>query len=85
MADHLLLLLCTIPFATHLATATDHIVGANRGWNPGFNYTLWANNQTFYVNDFICNYKLPPPTIALYYMLARSDSYDIVISITTSF
>jgi len=35
--------------------ATDHIVGANRGWNPGINYTLWANNHTFYVGDLICN------------------------------
>ncbi|CAH9075766.1 unnamed protein product [Cuscuta epithymum] len=34
-------------------SATDHIVGVNKGWNPGINYTLWANNQTFYVNDFI--------------------------------
>ncbi|XP_062089997.1 early nodulin-like protein 17 [Humulus lupulus] len=33
--------------------ATDHIVGANKGWNPGLNYTLWANNHTFYVGDFI--------------------------------
>ncbi|GLU21968.1 hypothetical protein SLE2022_380710 [Rubroshorea leprosula] len=38
-------------FAT--ASATDHIVGANRGWNPGMNYTLWANNQTFVVGDLI--------------------------------
>ncbi|KAG5008750.1 hypothetical protein AAZX31_07G020200 [Glycine max] len=36
-----------------VVTATDHIVGANRGWNPGFNYTLWANNHTFYVGDLI--------------------------------
>ncbi|KAL0425157.1 UNVERIFIED_CONTAM: Blue copper protein [Sesamum radiatum] len=35
------------------AAATDHIVGANKGWNPGINYTLWANNQTFYVGDLI--------------------------------
>ncbi|CAH9106798.1 unnamed protein product [Cuscuta europaea] len=34
-------------------SATDHIVGANKGWNAGINYTVWANNQTFYVNDFI--------------------------------
>ncbi|XP_047265899.1 lamin-like protein [Capsicum annuum] len=33
--------------------ATDHIVGANKGWNPGINYTLWANNQTFYAGDYI--------------------------------
>ena len=39
-------------------TATDHIVGANKGWNPSINYTLWANNQTFYVNDLICNLSL---------------------------
>ncbi|KAJ4958597.1 hypothetical protein NE237_025708 [Protea cynaroides] len=38
---------------TTLVGATDHIVGANRGWNPGINYTLWANNQTFYVGDLI--------------------------------
>ncbi|KAK6153784.1 hypothetical protein DH2020_013423 [Rehmannia glutinosa] len=35
------------------AVATDHIVGANKGWNPGINYTLWANNHTFYVGDLI--------------------------------
>ncbi|XP_050231091.1 early nodulin-like protein 17 [Mercurialis annua] len=34
-------------------TATDHIVGANKGWNPGINYTYWANNHTFYVGDLI--------------------------------
>ncbi|XP_048233971.1 lamin-like protein [Ricinus communis] len=39
--------------ATSTTTATDHIVGANKGWNPGINYTLWANNHTFYVGDFI--------------------------------
>ncbi|XP_042507596.1 lamin-like protein [Macadamia integrifolia] len=43
------LLIC----ATTFVGATDHIVGANRGWNPGINYTLWSNNQTFYVNDLI--------------------------------
>ncbi|KAJ0075567.1 hypothetical protein Patl1_34758 [Pistacia atlantica] len=39
-------------FFTH-TSATDHIVGANKGWNPGINYTDWANNQTFYVTDLI--------------------------------
>ncbi|XP_075523458.1 early nodulin-like protein 17 [Primulina tabacum] len=43
-------LLCLLP---HCAAATDHIVGANKGWNPGVNYTLWANNHTFYVGDLI--------------------------------
>lgn len=41
------------------AAATDHIVGANKGWNPGINYTVWANNHTFYVGDLICTYNLP--------------------------
>ncbi|GAU25576.1 hypothetical protein TSUD_260100 [Trifolium subterraneum] len=40
-------------FTTLPVSATDHIVGANRGWNPGINYTLWANNHTFYVGDYI--------------------------------
>ncbi|KAK4771711.1 hypothetical protein SAY86_013486 [Trapa natans] len=40
--------------AAAVVSATDHIVGANKGWNPGINYTLWANNQTFYVGDLIC-------------------------------
>ncbi|KAK4761072.1 hypothetical protein SAY87_005965 [Trapa incisa] len=39
--------------AAAVVSATDHIVGANKGWNPGINYTLWANNQTFYVGDLI--------------------------------
>ncbi|KAJ1428483.1 Phytocyanin domain [Sesbania bispinosa] len=46
-------LICALLLLVSAATATDHIVGANRGWNPGINYTLWANNQTFYVGDFI--------------------------------
>ncbi|KAL1298007.1 early nodulin-like protein 17 [Arachis hypogaea] len=44
----LTLSLCGVP-----VSATDHIVGANRGWNPGINYTLWSNNQTFFVGDLI--------------------------------
>ncbi|XP_059291630.1 early nodulin-like protein 19 [Lycium ferocissimum] len=39
--------------AATAVNATDHIVGANKGWNPGINYTLWANNQTFYAGDYI--------------------------------
>ncbi|CAL1376811.1 unnamed protein product [Linum trigynum] len=39
--------------AIAVVTATDHIVGANKGWNPGVNYTVWANNHTFYVGDLI--------------------------------
>ncbi|KAG9455874.1 hypothetical protein H6P81_000382 [Aristolochia fimbriata] len=47
-------LLClVIVVAAPLVGATDHIVGDNHGWNPNINYTYWANNQTFYVNDYI--------------------------------
>ncbi|KAG7018121.1 Lamin-like protein [Cucurbita argyrosperma subsp. argyrosperma] len=46
------LLLCTAA-SVFPVSATDHIVGANRGWNPGINYTLWANNHTFFVGDLI--------------------------------
>ncbi|XP_058195791.1 early nodulin-like protein 16 [Rhododendron vialii] len=49
---HYLLLLAACLLVAAVA-ATDHIVGANRGWNPGMNYTLWSNNQTFYVDDLI--------------------------------
>jgi hypothetical protein len=54
-SSSLLLLSFFFLFTTLLpVSATDHIVGANRGWNPGINYTLWANNHTFYVGDYIC-------------------------------
>lgn len=69
-SPHLLVILFSIPLATLLpspATATDHIVGANHGWNPGINYTLWANNQTFYVGDLICTaLPSPPPYLSAF-------------------
>ncbi|KAL6953331.1 hypothetical protein U1Q18_041373, partial [Sarracenia purpurea var. burkii] len=54
-SSHLLILTICLLIADAATTvdATDHIVGANRGWNPGINYTLWSNNQTFYVGDLI--------------------------------
>ncbi|VAI21040.1 unnamed protein product [Triticum turgidum subsp. durum] len=39
--------------AVGLSGATDHIVGANRGWNPNINYSSWSANQTFYAGDLI--------------------------------
>jgi hypothetical protein len=44
--------------AVGLCGATDHIVGANRGWNPNINYTLWSGNHTFFVGDHICKLHL---------------------------
>ena len=55
-SNRLLLLCFVLTFGTVIAT--DHIVGANKGWNPGMNYTLWANNHTFYVGDLICTHIL---------------------------
>jgi len=46
-------------FALGPSAGTDHIVGANHGWNPNINYSLWSGNQTFYVGDLICK---PPQT-----------------------
>eukprot|EP01018_Ginkgo_biloba_P021528 Gb_35542 [translate_table: standard] len=37
----------------HLVSTTDHIVGGNRGWNPGVNFTEWVKSQTFVVGDWI--------------------------------
>ncbi|KAL2462189.1 Lamin-like protein [Abeliophyllum distichum] len=50
---HLTAVLCLFLHAATIVSSTDHIVGANKGWNPGMNYTLWANNHTFYVGDLI--------------------------------
>ncbi|XP_059643920.1 early nodulin-like protein 19 [Cornus florida] len=52
-STHSLISLVLLVAAVSTVCATDHIVGANRGWNPGINYTLWANNHTFYVGDLI--------------------------------
>ncbi|KAI3941614.1 hypothetical protein MKX01_018204 [Papaver californicum] len=49
----LLFLVFIVNTTATLVVATDHIVGANKGWNPGINYTIWANNHTFYVGDLI--------------------------------
>ncbi|XP_076904810.1 early nodulin-like protein 17 [Bidens hawaiensis] len=53
-STHLIIITCVfLLLISSIVSGTDHIVGANRGWNPGINYTLWANNHTFYVGDFI--------------------------------
>uniref|UniRef100_A0A0E0M4G3 Phytocyanin domain-containing protein n=1 Tax=Oryza punctata TaxID=4537 RepID=A0A0E0M4G3_ORYPU len=53
MACLLLLFAVLAGFVVSLAGATDHIVGANHGWNPNIDYSLWSGNQTFYVGDLI--------------------------------
>ncbi|WCJ40339.1 Blue copper protein [Euphorbia peplus] len=52
-SPRLIFLFIFILTAIDSTVATDHIVGANKGWNPGFNYTIWAKNHTFFVGDFI--------------------------------
>ena len=63
MASRLLLTVAVVAgCAVGLSGQADHIVGANRGWNPNINYTLWSGNQTFFVGDLIC--KAFPSTSA---------------------
>nr|DAD32402.1 TPA_asm: hypothetical protein HUJ06_011253 [Nelumbo nucifera] len=45
----LLLLVCVTTTVTTLISGTDHTVGANRGWNPGINYTLWYQKNQYNV------------------------------------
>lgn len=68
MACHLLLVAVVAGFAVSLAGATDHIVGANHGWNPNIDYSLWSGNQTFYVGDLICK---PPLSISSFLSLQQ--------------
>lgn len=37
----------------HPVSATDHVVGSDKGWNAGVNYTDWVNSQTFVLLDWI--------------------------------
>lgn len=58
MSSSVYLIFSIVLISAASTIATDHIVGANKGWNPGMNYTLWANNHTFYVGDLICKNPL---------------------------
>jgi hypothetical protein len=55
MAPALSLLLVTLLFAVasapSLATKID--VGGKQRWAPNVNYTTWANQQQFYVGDWL--------------------------------
>lgn len=46
------LLLAALAMVHHVS-ATDHVVGASKGWNPGVNFTDWVNNETFVLLDWI--------------------------------
>ncbi|KAK4749210.1 hypothetical protein SAY87_026659 [Trapa incisa] len=35
------------------AGATRWTVGANKGWSPNFNYTIWAQDKHFYNGDWL--------------------------------
>lgn len=30
------------------------IVGDNKFWNPNINYTIWAQDKHFYLDDWLC-------------------------------
>ncbi|KAF6147206.1 hypothetical protein GIB67_039336 [Kingdonia uniflora] len=50
----LLLLTCAIFFISlPQVSATRFIVGAKYGWTTNVNYTDWAGNQTFYLDDWL--------------------------------
>ncbi|XP_047052153.1 mavicyanin-like [Lolium rigidum] len=54
MASRLLLAVAVVAgCAVGLSGATIHIVGANHGWKPNINYTLWSRSQTFSVGDLV--------------------------------
>lgn len=53
----LFLLLLLLAWRSDRSVATDHIVGANLGWNPNINYSSWSHNQTFFVGDLICMFN----------------------------
>ncbi|KAI4984497.1 basic blue protein-like [Hordeum vulgare subsp. vulgare] len=53
MAASRALMLAVAVAAVGFSGATDHIVGANRGWNPNINYSSWSANQTFFAGDLI--------------------------------
>ncbi|ONK63810.1 uncharacterized protein A4U43_C07F19180 [Asparagus officinalis] len=43
-----------------LASATEFVVGDDKGWNLGENYTAWAMGKEFKVGDtLVFNYKIP--------------------------
>nr|GMD56930.1 lamin-like protein [Ipomoea batatas] len=35
-------------------SSTRFIVGANMGWSPNVNYTVWARGKHFYLGDWLC-------------------------------
>lgn len=64
-------------------SATDHIVGANKGWNPGINYTIWANNQTFFVGDLICTDSYIT-LIPFFFFFLKNHSKNNILSVLYS-
>lgn len=45
-------------------SATRWMVGGNKGWSPGVNYTIWAQDKDFYNGDWLC--KLSALSLRLY-------------------
>jgi len=35
-------------------TAKRWTVGDNKFWNPNINYTIWAQDKHFYLDDWLC-------------------------------
>lgn len=39
-------------------TAKKWTVGDNKFWNPNINYTIWAQDKHFYLDDWLCMLSL---------------------------
>ncbi|KAM1108913.1 hypothetical protein ACFX13_008496 [Malus domestica] len=47
-----------------IAMATDFIVGGDRGWTTGVDYSDWAKDKTFHVGDaLVFKYSNPPHNV----------------------
>lgn len=48
------LLVCVTLLQSPTAVSANRFtVGNSKGWNPGVNYTIWAQNKSFYVGDWL--------------------------------
>lgn len=44
-------------------SATRWTVGANMGWSPNVNYTIWAKDKHFYNGDWLCKFSIFTPLL----------------------
>ncbi|GAU47895.1 hypothetical protein TSUD_25100 [Trifolium subterraneum] len=55
--SRLILLAISMVLLSSIASATDYVVGDEKGWTVDFNYTQWAQDKVFRVGDnLVFNY-----------------------------